>query len=352
MNSAAPGTLELPSDTIDVVILGHSENSGYDQYLQPLLDAESPVSGVTFNVINLYIGGVEAWGWSTPGQPGYQQIEDLIQNATNPVLVLGLFSNNSTYPILSATAADLNYSRFVDDLLSIADHVHDGGQTAFAVYLTAHRYKPVNFLPCWHENCAIGEVMARASAEGRTYLKAGPELHDLHWCCYPSCYASDDAHPNAEGAELIALAWYEFLKRELTGVGPVCLGSINSTGTAATLSVSGSTSVSDNAMQLEVSGAVPTNWGIFFYAAEANTSPFGNGFLCARPPFFRVLPPQQSDASGHLALGLDLEQPPMGGGPGQLTPGSTWILQYWYRDPSAGGATFTTSSAASVLFTP
>ena len=73
---------------------------------------------------NLYIGGVEAFKWATPGEQGWLQIESMLATFTeNPVIVLGLFSNNTSFPAATPDLGDPNYAKFVADLDAIAEHV-------------------------------------------------------------------------------------------------------------------------------------------------------------------------------------------------------------------------------------
>lgn len=243
VNAAAPAILSLPDGTtdVDLVILGHSENGGYDPFLQSRVDADPPLQGVAFHVSNLYIGGVEAFKWATPGEPGWLQIESMLATFTaNPVIVLGLFSNNTSFPAATPDLSDPNYAKFVADLDAIAEHVTSGANV-LTLYLSAHRFKQSNFLPCWYENCALGAYLAQAQAAGKGDVKPGPEQHDLHWCCFPSCYASDLSHPNPQGDQLMAEAWHALLVRELSGSAsvPFGQGTQNSFGTVPVLKPSG-----------------------------------------------------------------------------------------------------------------
>jgi hypothetical protein len=97
---------------------------------------------------------------------------------------------------------------------------------------------------------------------------------------------------------------------------------------------------------------VPGFSGIFFYGAETSPLPFGEGWLCLGAPLARLLPVAPVDASGQAALTVDLAAPPTGSGPAEITPGSTWNFQFWYRDPSGGPAGFNTSSGLRVSFCP
>ena len=39
-------------------------------------------------------------------------------------------------------------------------------------------------------------------------------------------------------------------------------------------------------------------------------------------------------------------------GPGQISAGSTWNFQFWYRDPAGGGAGFNLSDGLQLTFCP
>jgi hypothetical protein len=59
------------------------------------------------------------------------------------------------------------------------------------------------------------------------------------------------------------------------------------------------------------------------------------------------LPVLLSDSFGSVSYSLDFSAPPVASGAGELTVGSTWYFQYWYRDPAGNGAFFNLSDAAS-----
>jgi hypothetical protein len=95
-NPIAPEFVDLPvPTTVHLEIIGHSENSGYDDDLQALLDA-APPGGHQFVVTNHWIGGQELWRWVTPGEDGYQAIEALLAGIQGPTFALILVSNNTT----------------------------------------------------------------------------------------------------------------------------------------------------------------------------------------------------------------------------------------------------------------
>lgn len=309
-NVAAPDVVALPPGTtnVNVVILGHSESRRYHQWLGPLLNQNPPVPGTSYTVVNEYIGGHQAYRWATPGQAGYQRIDTVLsQYAQDPLIILGLFSNNVTFPIQSPTPGNPNFERFLSDLESIVDHLHAGGNGTTMVYLSAHRYKPSNLLPCWYENCAMPELFSRLAAQGKGYAKPGPEQHQLHRCCFPQCYAPDLAHTNVAGEQLMAEAWYRLLWRELRGCGvdaygegsPAAGGSVPILGTAGELSLLGNSS-----FVLEVDGAVP---GAFvFYAVGTDV---GSGPLLV-DPITTVIPGGTANAAGVHTLPLPLPAAP------------------------------------------
>ena len=134
--------------------------------------------------------------------------------------------------------------------------------------------------------------------------------------------------------------------------GPIgsnyCLSVTNSTGSAATIGAVGSTSVAANDVLLRAA-TVPQQPGIFYYGVNQVQLPFGNGFRCVGGTIgrFGFTTP---DAAGVLSWTIDITDPPTAGT--QITPGSTWNFQAWFRDPAAGGGLFNLSDGLSISFTP
>ncbi|MEE9126206.1 MAG: SGNH/GDSL hydrolase family protein [Planctomycetota bacterium] len=258
-NSAAPKILDMSKSTsYELVIIGHSENRGYHTPLKALIAKNPLVPGKTFTVYNDWIGGHEAFRWATKGQRGYTAIDNALKRQKSPMIVLALTSNNASRPIKSASTNDANFNLFVQNLESIADHIHNGGKGAMMVYFSSHRYKPGNFTPSYLEKCAVGHMISVVEKKKKVYIKAGPEQHDLHWCCYPSCYARDLAHTNAAGDQLMAQAWYNFLLREMTGavMEPYGSGTVGSGGFVPVLSpAGGAPNVGNQGFSLAVSQA-------------------------------------------------------------------------------------------------
>ncbi len=134
-----------------------------------------------------------------------------------------------------------------------------------------------------------------------------------------------------------------------------CIATPNSSGASALMLSSGSQSISTNGFMLSVQGATPNQFGIFYYGAAQVQQTFGDGFRCVGAGgvgTFRFAPAMLTDLFGDVDYAVDFTQSPAASGAGQLTPGSTWYFQFWYRDPAAGGSGFNLSDGLSVPFCP
>ena len=131
-----------------------------------------------------------------------------------------------------------------------------------------------------------------------------------------------------------------------------CEGLINSTGARGKIGWSGSTSHSANSLVLTTSECPSNQFGLFFYGSNQVRIPFGNGLRCVGGGVFRLNPPQLTNSFGDISLNVDFNAAPMSFGAGLVVPGSRWNFQFWYRDPSAGGATFNLSDALTVPICP
>jgi len=122
-----------------------------------------------------------------------------------------------------------------------------------------------------------------------------------------------------------------------------CSSNPNSTGSTASISACGSTSLAANDLTLMAS-PVPDTPYLFFFGANPQETPFGDGFLCTQGSIQRLGPAQT--ASGNLATRV-VDLPSAG-----ITSPGTLRFQCWYRDQAAGGAGFNTSDAVAVVFSP
>jgi len=122
----------------------------------------------------------------------------------------------------------------------------------------------------------------------------------------------------------------------------------------AVMSFSGTASYTANDLTLECYGAIPNQFGIFYYGPEQISVPFGSGIRCVGAGFqgtFR-LPVLQTNTFGDISYDLDYSQPPMNSGNGIIVDGMEYNFQFWYRDPQDGGPHFNLSDGLNVVFCP
>lgn len=143
--------------------------------------------------------------------------------------------------------------------------------------------------------------------------------------------------------------WRTWIQSFVAGdpVSNYCSSTVNSSGTNATISSSGSTSVAANDLVLEATGCPSSVQGLFFFGFSEANAPFGNGFRCIGPPFQR-LPVVPTGVLGTVSFPLDLNSPQVGGA---ITVGSTAKFQYWFRDQGIG-ADFNLTDGLSATFAP
>jgi hypothetical protein len=121
----------------------------------------------------------------------------------------------------------------------------------------------------------------------------------------------------------------------------------------AVMAFSGTASYTANNLTLACYGAIPNQFGIFYYGPNQISVPFGNGNRCVGAGFqgtFR-LPVIQADTFGDASFTLDYNQPPMNSGNGIIVDGMEYNFQFWYRDPGTG-ANFNLSDGLNVIFCP
>jgi len=121
-----------------------------------------------------------------------------------------------------------------------------------------------------------------------------------------------------------------------------CTPTLNSTGSAATMTLDGSASIGAADFQMSA-GPVPDEPFVFYMGPAQISTPFGDGVRCVGGTVTRVWPPGL--ASGNVATRtIDLA------GFGQI-PG-TVNVQCWFRDPAGGPAGFNLSDGISAVLTP
>ena len=139
------------------------------------------------------------------------------------------------------------------------------------------------------------------------------------------------------------------------GTATYCDTTLNSAGSSAVISSSGSASLDANDWVLRVTGSVPNSMGLFYYGGAPAQAPFGDGIRCVAAGtggLHRILPASPADALGDVVRPVDFSAPPMAGGSGAIAVGDTWFFQYWYRDVPAGGSGFNLSNGLAVIFGP
>ena len=118
------------------------------------------------------------------------------------------------------------------------------------------------------------------------------------------------------------------LDLEFTLGAPYCIPTANSTGDAARLTASGSTSVGAGVLELDAA-PVPANvlGLVFFGPAQKAPTAFGGGWLCTQGPLLRL--PAASTGAGVLHTQIDWS-----GTAAVIGAGQSWSFQAWFRDPS------------------
>lgn len=100
---------------------------------------------------------------------------------------------------------------------------------------------------------------------------------------------------------------------------------------------------------LRASGLPAGTLGLFFYGSDAQSPlPLGNGFLCVGggASQWRLGTVAAGQGQTEVAWNLDYNSPP--DALAQITPGSTWNFQFWFRD----GASSDLTDAIEIQFVP
>ncbi len=83
-----------------------------------------------------------------------------------------------------------------------------------------------------------------------------------------------------------------------------------------------------------------------FYGRNPVETPFGDGFLCVRAPFYRLGVAQPMN--GTLRWRVEQNALPSAG---VMAPGDVWYFQTSYRDSAAGGSGWNMSDGLRLTFT-
>ncbi|MEM9801217.1 MAG: S8 family serine peptidase [Planctomycetota bacterium] len=137
------------------------------------------------------------------------------------------------------------------------------------------------------------------------------------------------------------------------GITNYCIAEPNSTGGAAFLGASGSTSVAANDLVIFAANCPPNSVGLFANSPDRASTPIANGTLCLGAQTLGTiirLGTAPVDGLGNVVYSFDNTAPPL---PiAQVTPGSTWNFQFFFRDLAAGGGNANLTDGLSVTFCP
>jgi hypothetical protein len=133
-----------------------------------------------------------------------------------------------------------------------------------------------------------------------------------------------------------------------TGTGSsytYCHATANSQGTVAFMGFVGSLDLAQSTLALFCTGTAihPQGFGMFVCGTNQADMPFGHGFLCINP-FMRMSTVHLTGETVVLAMSTTPAAFAM------FTPGSSWNVQFLYRDAAPGGVGINSSSALHIDF--
>ncbi len=130
-------------------------------------------------------------------------------------------------------------------------------------------------------------------------------------------------------------------------------GCANSTGLGAQLKATGNVNTTLGDVDLQVSHLPVNSFALVFMGQGNGTSNFGDGRLCVGGQSLFRYPVRNTGAEGMIEeLGVTQHSLDHFNSAGQISAGSTWNFQAWYRDTQGScGSGFNTSNAWSLSFT-
>ncbi len=124
-----------------------------------------------------------------------------------------------------------------------------------------------------------------------------------------------------------------------------CTATVNSTGVAANMTVSGSADIADNDFTITANNLPLNQFGILFTSMTQGFDPgvggTSNGNLCVGGVIGRFPIILSSGATGSFSVTTDLNAFPQGVGGVPVTSGQTWNFQGWCRDQVGLGSNLT-----------
>ena len=148
----------------------------------------------------------------------------------------------------------------------------------------------------------------------------------------------------------LILDWIEARPKPLMSENYCQSGPNSLSSTGATIELGGYPSLSSNDLSLRAYPLPDGQFGIFFtgVSQQSPSVPFGNGYRCVRTLGLQRLNPAVQIQSWEANRALDLNAAPLN----TLQAGDTRYFQFWYRDPSAGGAAFNLTDGLELTLWP
>jgi len=128
-----------------------------------------------------------------------------------------------------------------------------------------------------------------------------------------------------------------------------CISAVNSTGGSSMISALGSGSISADDLVL-MADSMPDQPGIFIAGPMAGQLPFFNGFLCIDPTGLQRFIDTTPASGGVISEAVVIATSALGGL--NVTAGSSYFYQRWFRDPMAGGGNANFSDGIEIVYTP
>lgn len=132
-------------------------------------------------------------------------------------------------------------------------------------------------------------------------------------------------------------------------------GCQHSGGIGAVLDGAGTTSVTTDNFVLNASQTPSSSVGLFFMGPVATQAAFGDGLRCVGSPTYRLgVSAMTAAGTGSYGPGIVARSYTFGTPASNITPGTTWNFQLWYRNAAAfcTPSTFNLTNGLSVVFTP
>lgn len=204
--------------------------------------------------------------------------------------------------------------------------------TKVAVYADTGACPPSPALDCNDDTCGLQSQVTWTGTSGQSYL--------IRVGTFPSA---------AGGTGTITISG-------CPPAGPgtnYCTSTPNSTGNAATMSGSGSSSISANDLTLIASNVpqVP-GIGIFIASPGAAQIPIWDGFLCVAPQGLQRINQITSPVGGVVTQLIDYTGASTGTVPLNVFAGFSYYYAHWYRDPAAMNTGANLTDGYQIVHTP